>query len=527
VDEPADLTRLKRERELYLTLLDLGLQDNLEPFLEQALRWVAEASGAHQGYLELRSLSEESGGPSTWSTAFGLSSAELSSIRSTISTGIIATVLESGETVVTRSASSDHRFESRESVQTAQIQAVLCAPIGANPGLGVIYLQRRIEPGPFSEADRVNIETFARHLAPFADRLIMKRVAIERSDPTRAYREGLRVAGIVGRSPALARVLREVSLVAPLEVDVLLTGESGTGKSQVARAIHDNSPRADKPFVELNCAALPESLVESELFGALPGAHSTAARRIEGKVGAAQGGTLLLDEIGDLPSAAQAKLLQLLQSRVYFPLGATKPVTANVRIIAGTNLDLEAAIREGRFRSDLFYRLAVLPIRMPALRERREDIPALAAYFCEQTCRRHRLAVLTLSSQACAALATAEWPGNVRQLAHAVEAAAIRANAAGVLQIEKEHVFLTAGNGLLTPNLCVDGTPASPVDLGAAAGADLTFQEATRRFQAQLLQNVLEETHWSVPEAANRLELARSYVYALIRGFGLRRPFGR
>ena len=236
-------------------------------------------------------------------------------------------------------------------------------------------------------------------------------------------------------------MLREVALVAPLDIDVLLTGGSGTGKSQMARVIHDNSLRASQPFVELNCAAMPESLIESELFGAVQGAHSTAVRRIEGKLGSAQGGTLLLDEVAELSPSAQAKLLQLLQSRLYYPLGSTKPVRADLRIIAATNVDLGTAVADGKFREDLFYRLNVLPIRMPTLAERREDIAELARHFCVSGCERHRLPRVTISEHLADALAAAEWPGNIRQLAHAIEAAVIRAAGTGVLRIERAHVF--------------------------------------------------------------------------------------
>jgi Nif-specific regulatory protein len=333
-------------------------------------------------------------------------------------------------------------------------------------------------------------------------------------DPTRTYRDRLRLDSLIGRSPALAGVLREVALIAPLDIDVLLTGVSGTGKSQMARIIHENSLRASQPFVELNCAAIPESLIESELFGAVQGAHSTAVRRIDGKVAAAQGGTLLLDEVGELSPAAQAKLLQLLQSRLYYPLGSTRPVRADLRIVAATNVELQSAVAEGKFREDLYYRLSVLPIRMPTLAERREDVADLARHFCASACERHRLPRVTISEQLADALAMAEWPGNVRQLAHAIEAAVIRAAGAGLLRIERAHVF--------PPTTAV--LPNGALDTGAAEpAARATFQEATRRFQAQLIRDALEETGWNIVEASRRLEVARSHLYALIRAFGIER----
>jgi Nif-specific regulatory protein len=503
-ERPMDPTRLQRERDLYLRLLSLGQQRELKPFLHEALGLIVEVAQARQGYLELH---DEQDGVDTprWWIAHGLSTEEIAGVRAAISRGIIAEALATGQTIVTPSALLDPRFSERDSVRLGKIEAVLCAPIGEDPPRGVLYLQGGANSGVFCEEARACAETFARHLAPLADRLLTQHRRQAESDPTRSLRASLRLDGVIGRSPALAAVLRQVALVAPLDVTVLLTGESGTGKSQLARVIHDNGPRAGQPFVELNCAALPENLVESELFGALPGAHSTASRRLEGKVAAAEHGTLLLDEISELAPAAQAKLLQLLQSKEYYPLGANKPVRADMRLIAATNIDLQRAVAERRFREDLFYRLQVLPVRVPTLAERRSDIPELAAYFCRSACEQHGLPQLELSRNAERALQSAEWPGHVRQLAHAVEAAAIRAAGEGVTQIEQKHLFPDAA--------------APPPDAGAA----LTFQEATRRFHERLLRDTLEETQWNVVETARRLELARSHVYNLIRAFGLER----
>jgi Nif-specific regulatory protein len=495
--------RVWRERNLYLRLLTLGGQNELEPFLRDALALVVDVAGAHQGYLEVHA-DEPGGRERQWWIAHGFSDDEVETVRSTVSRGIIAQALASGETIVTPSALSDPRFRNRESVRIGRIEAVLCAPIGDERPLGVLYLQRRVERGSFAEEDRSIAELFARHLAPLADRLLVRQQTLAR-DPTEPFRRTLRLDGVVGRSRALAAVLRAVGHIAPLEVSVLLTGESGTGKSHLARVIHDNGPRAGGPFVELNCAAIPEALVESELFGAMAGAHSTAVRRVPGKVGAAERGTLLLDEVGDLSPAAQAKLLHLLQSRQYYPLGSDRPVRADVRVVAATNTDLQAAVAERRFREDLFYRLHVVALRVPSLAERREDVAELAEFFCAGACERHRLPRVVLSRGALRALEAAEWPGNVRQLAHAVEAAVIHAAGEGSLRVERAHLF---------PDVA---------DAGADGDGRLTFQEATRRFQARLLRETLAECGWNIVETARRLDLARSHVYNLIRAFGLER----
>ena len=489
------------KRDLYVRLLELGVEERLEGLLEAALALVVDVTGADCGYIELTAGDGADPVP-RWSLARDLTAAEIENVRTNLSRGIVAESLAQGRTIMTPSALLDPRFRERASVQAGKIEAVLCAPIGAREPLGVLYLQRHVA-GPFSPEACQNAEVFAVHFAPLADRLVARE--LREPDPTGPYRATLALEHVAGRSVALATLLRETSLVVPRDVSVLLTGESGTGKSQIARVIHDNSPRAGRPFVELNCGAIPETLLENELFGSAAGAHSTADRFSEGKVAAAEGGTLFFDEISDLSLPAQAKLLHLLQSRQYYPLGSVKPMNADVRVIAATNIDLDGAVAEGRFRSDLFYRLQVMPIRVPSLAERIDDIPVLARHCCETACDTHRLPSLTLSRGAIAALEAAAWPGNIRQLAHTVEAAAIRATGEGVVRIEESHLFPATGSA----------TPATE--------AELTFQAATRRFQARLLSETLEQQNWNVVEVAQRLDLARSHVYRLIQALGLKR----
>ncbi|HUE39150.1 MAG TPA: sigma-54-dependent Fis family transcriptional regulator, partial [Candidatus Binatia bacterium] len=490
---PADPNRIRAERDLYLRLLSVGQQDDLAPFLEEALALIAEVAQARQGYLELFDEEEDAGTPRWW-MAHGFSAEEVAKVREAISRGIIAEALATGRTIVTASAQLDPRFSARDSVIRGRIEAVLCAPIGSGPPRGVLYLQGSADGGVFSDEVRARAEMFAHHLAPFADRLLLRHRTRVGADPTAEIRQKLRLESVIGRSPALASVLKQVALAAPIDVTVLLTGESGTGKSQLARLIHDNGPRAARPFVELNCAALPEALVESELFGAFAGAHSTAARRMEGKVAAAEHGTLFLDEVGELPPNVQAKLLQFLQSKEFYPLGSSKSVKANVRLIAASNADLRQAVTERSFREDLFYRLNVLSIRVPSLAERRADIAELARGFAIAASEQYGLARVEISQGALRAMETAEWPGNVRQLQNAVSAAVIRAAGEAAKQVELAHLFPSAAE-----------VPSAPTQV--------TFQEATRQFQARLLRETLQDTGWSVVEAARRLDLARSHVY--------------
>jgi len=491
---------LRLERDLYLRLLELVHQGEIEVPLRAALEILVQLSDAQQGYVELY---DDGTHEPRWSVAHQLSADEVGQVRNTISTGIVAAAIANGQTILTAAALADGRFDARESVRNRRIEAVLCVPIGEDPVCGVLYLQGPTDSGVATTESRERAETVARYLAPVVDRIHSTSRDDAAADPTASLRRTLRMEGIIGRSTALASVLRQVALAAPLDVSVLLTGESGTGKSQLARVIHDNSPRAAFPFIEVSCGALPDTLIESELFGALPGAHSTASRRIDGKVAAAQHGTLFLDEVGNLSLVAQTKLLQLLQSHEYFPLGSPRAVRADVRVIAATNSDLERDVAEGRFREDLFYRLHVLPLRVPSLAHRREDIADLARHFCRESCQRHNLPPIILSRNALRAAQSESWPGNIRHLANSIEAATIRAVAEGAEQVEVSHLFPGSDN------LPEEGEPR------------LTLQAAMRRCQRQVVLETLQETNWNVLETSRRLDVTRSHIYNLIRVFGL------
>jgi Nif-specific regulatory protein len=486
------------ERDFYRRLLDLGGEQEIEPLLDQALALIVEVTGASVGYVEL--YDDDSTEP-RYSKAFQLSDRDVASIRASISRGIIGRAISEGRTIETPSATADARFAELGSVRQHAIQDVLCAPVGADPPIGVVYLQGRTRPGTFTSVDRERAELFARQLAPLADRLVRRRSTAEAKDHTHDVRTRFRSSEIVGRSRALAQLLHIASNVAPLDIDVLITGPSGTGKSMLARTIHNNSARSGRPFVEVNCATVPEQLMENELFGSERGGHSTATRKIVGKVAAAEGGTLFLDEVAELSLAAQAKLLLFLATREYSPLGSTTVHRANVRLISATNANLDERVRQRSFREDLFWRIHVVPLEVPGLEARREDIPELVEYFAAEACRRHRFSPIAVSRRARLACSNAMWPGHTRQLSHAIEAAVIRAHGEQSPTLHERHVFPNSGQG----------------------SERLTLQQATRLFQTRVVLEALERNDWNISETARELDLARSHVYNLIHDFNLQR----
>jgi Nif-specific regulatory protein len=494
-----EFARVRAERDLYRRILDLGEHPDLEPFLREALALIVEVTAAQQGYLELY---QDSYQPPRWWIACGFDNDQIDDVRSKISNTILARALATGKTIVTPSAMLDPQFDEFSSVRLKQIEAVLCAPIGSTPVIGVLYLQGRERPGLFDRDERQMAEMFARHLAPIAGRLIAEAEARSQTDPTAEYRRVLDLTGVVGRSQSLADVLKQVAIAAPVDVGVLLTGDCGTGKSQLAEVIHANSPRRSGPFVELNCGALPADLIESELFGAVAGAFTGATANRRGKVASAEGGTLFLDEISEIPLGAQSKLLQLLQKKTYYPLGDDAVATADIRLIAATNTDLPAAVRDKTFREDLFYRLNVLQIHVPPLAQRREDIAPLVDHFCRVACERHRLPTLRVSPGARRVAEGNPWPGNIRQLANACEVAAVRAAGENADAVEAHHLIPESTD-----------EPSAP----------MTFTQATRRFQAGLLREVLASNDWNVMRTAEQLDLARSHIYTLMRTFKIER----
>jgi Nif-specific regulatory protein len=340
--------------------------------------------------------------------------------------GIVGRVFQAGVPVAVPDLAEEPAFLNRTGSwrnHREDRRALYALPLREARGtLGVLTAERRWAAGPFSfDADLKLLGIVA---AMLAARLRLHRLedpkarALEEAPPVLPRRDRFR--GIIGGSARWREVLDVVARVAPSRATVLLRGESGTGKEVVARALHDSGPRAERPFVAVSCAALPEALLESELFGHEKGAFTGAAQARAGRFELADGGTLFLDEVGELPLAAQVKLLRAIQERQFERVGGRRTVTVDVRLVAATNRDLEEAVRAGTFRLDLYHRLQVVEIALPPLRERREDVPLLAASFLDELAAEHGRR-LAFAPDAMELLVAHDWPGNVRQLRNTIE----------------------------------------------------------------------------------------------------------
>jgi DNA-binding NtrC family response regulator len=313
--------------------------------------------------------------------------------------------------------------------------------------------------------------------------------------------------GMVGRHPEMARIYQVIVQIAEAPTTVLVTGESGTGKELVARAVHQRSPRAGQPFVAVNVAAIPESLVESELFGHEKGAFTGAHARKLGKFELAHGGTIFLDEIGSLRLDLQAKLLRALQEREIERLGGLRPVPIDVRVVAATNVNLRQAVRQGAFREDLYYRLNVVPVHVLPLRERREDIPFLVEHFVRKFARECRRPMDGVSAGALAVLIRYDWPGNVRELENVIHRAVVLASGPVVMLRD------------VPPEVVMPETASSLTE-----DTRLPLREACEQFERQYVLRILEGVQWNVSRAARRLGVHRNTVLTKLSAWNIHRP---
>jgi len=378
--------------------------------------------------------------------------------------------------------------------------SLLCVPmIVGERVIGALYLDARVSAIQFDDTHLRVLQAIA-HIAALAlenlghwEKLREENLAL-RAEIALKH-------DIVGRSPKIQKVFEFIRKVAPADSTVLIQGESGTGKELVARAVPSNSPRADCPFVAINSAAIAASLLESELFGHEKGAFTGAVSQKKGKMEVAEGGTLFLDEISELAPELQAKLLRVLQEREFERVGGTQPIALNIRLIAATNKSLSQAVEAGEFRKDLFYRLNVVSVTVPPLRERREDIPEMAEYFLRKAQGKCRTLARSVSPEALRCLGNYDWPGNVRELENAIERAAVLGT-----------------NEIIRP----EDLPESIVEVGDLPGESAKYYAALKDFKKQLIQQALQVANGSYTDAAKALGLHPNSLLRLMRNLNLR-----
>jgi Nif-specific regulatory protein len=417
--------------------------------------------------------------------------------------GIAGHVAQTGKPLLIADAQQDNRWLSDigDSIDY-ETRSMACVPLKINSTnvIGVVQVINKADGTQFTPADMDVLEEFS-SLAALAigSARSLEEVRKENLDLKKELGEKHQ---IIGKSMVLNKVIQDAQKLSRTKTTALILGESGTGKELLARLIHRESPRKNKPLVILNCAALPETLLESELFGYEKGAFTGATGRKIGKFEAAHEGTLFLDEIGEMAPGMQAKLLRVLQEGVFYRVGGNTPITVDVRVLSATNKDLKKEVAEGTFREDLFYRLNVVQLDMPALRDRLEDVEYLAAYFLDQFKRETGLVDLTVSPEAMGKMAQYNWPGNIRELRNAIERAVVMGDGK---MIRPEDLPITA---------------TLPKFAGLKVG--LTLDEALNEFKKDFILMTLKHTQGNRSKAAKIMDIQRTYLSRLITRYKIR-----
>jgi Nif-specific regulatory protein len=454
--------------------------------------------------------------------------ARLRELRFSADRGIAGWVLGRGTAVRVDDVQSDPRFFGGIDAHTGvTTRTLLCAPLTTYQGvIGVIQVVNRRGGGSFSDDDLAFLEALTGSVAVAIDnaRLFARvkaseellRVQVGALRRDMAHRDGF--AEIVGSAPPMLEVFRLMESAAATPITVLIEGETGTGKELVARGIHRASARGEAPFLAVNCAALSETLLESELFGHRKGAFTGATQDHRGLFEAASGGTIFLDEVGEMPLPMQAKLLRVLQQGEVIPVGDTRPRRVDVRVISATNRALTTEVAGQRFRQDLYYRLAVFPIQLPALRERREDIPLLVERLLKAVAARHHAQVAGIDPAAVDLLQSYTWPGNVRELENVLERAVALARAGEVIGLAHLPAVIRAS---AQPT----DAPPSPADTATPSAAPnhrLPLRAARAAFEAEYIRGVLRAHNRNVSHTARALGLSRVMLQKKMKEYGLR-----
>jgi transcriptional regulator with GAF, ATPase, and Fis domain len=418
-----------------------------------------------------------------------------------VSRTVARQVLEQGISMLGSDVPNSDDLRQVESLAASQVRSLLCVPLTVfQRVIGCIYLDSSTLGNRLNEDHLQMVTAIAGISAVALDNA--RRLQWLEQENERLTVEISQERSLVGDSAKIKEVYQFLNRVAPADSTVLIEGESGTGKELAARSLHRNSPRANKPFVAINCAAIPETLLESDLFGHERGAFTGAANMKRGRIEVADTGVVFLDEIGELAPALQVKLLRVLQEREFERVGGTHPMKVDIRLIAATNCNLEQAMREGRFRSDLYYRLAVLKVTMPNLRERRDDIPMLARHFVQKHAKRCKAKPRPISREALSCLTNYDWPGNVRELENAIERALVLGSSDMILPED-------------LPESLLERTPAPEM-------TEAKYHAALKELKKRLILDAVEQTQGNYAEAARLLGVHPNYLHRLIRNLEMK-----
>jgi Nif-specific regulatory protein len=471
---------------------------DLEELQERLLELTFEVVPAKHGAILL--LGEDSDIAGQFTSVFGLDRVYGPDQKITVSSTIVRRVLTDNAALLITDAENADALQS-ESLISAHSRSLLCVPLVVHgKSLGVVYLDTDVPDVRFDE-DHLQLITALSAIAAVAiqNARHFKNLEIENQ---RLIADANIQHNMIGESESMQQVYHLITKVAATDSTVLISGESGTGKELAARAIHTNSHRSAKAFVAVNCAALAESLLESELFGHEKGAFTGALNQRKGRLEFADGGTVFLDEIGELSPALQTKLLRVLQEREFERVGGNKPIKVNIRVLAATNQDLNAAIASGAFRQDLFFRLNVVELKMPSLRNRPEDTPMLANYFAAKYAEKCNRRVVGISPGAQKLLQAYDWPGNVRELENAIERAVVMGST--------EHILS-------------EDLPEPLLEIGALPGSSSSgYHDTLTHTKKQIILDALKKADGSYTEAAKLLGLHPNYLHRLVKNLNLK-----
>lgn len=486
--DPSDTRRLAGLANIHELANRLLRFRDLDELLEDLVDAVIELTGADKGFLLLCDGEE-------WQTlvARHLHAEDLVDDSRQISDSVLRRVIDTREPLIISDALSDEEFSKAQSVINLKLSSLLCVPLlDRGELLGVIYVGNDKVASLFDEVHLELLLIFASQLSLLISNAYLVNDLQRQTKDLYEKLQSKRFGSIIGASKSMQPVFHAIRRVAPTDVTVLITGETGTGKELIAQELHDRSNRRDGPFITLNCGAIPENLLESELFGHVKGAFTGASARRDGQFHAAHKGTIFLDEIGEMPMQLQVKLLRVLQEQSFSRVGSTQPESVDIRVLAATNRDLQERIEEGHFRSDLYFRLNVIEISLPPLRSRGEDVVLIAEFLTVSICDELGLPQKRLSPGALRALQRYDWPGNIRQLENRI----------------KKALVLATGSTLSAQDLDLSEEQLPPL---------IPLADAKEQFAMEYILNALEQNGGNRSQTARDLEVDPRTIFRYLK----------